>query len=163
MWSHSHPLSRRLSRSVSRLAASDIFRRGSSPCRMTERGLSPRSALLRRLPHEPDELEDDLRALERLLAFLAEELVAGISASCSPPVINSPPNVANIPSPAMSSSRPRNRDSSARTAVNPVEKVVPPPVAQLRGARSRVNDVGEEHGRQDAFGLDASRAPVRTF
>ena len=65
-----------------------------------------------------------------------------------------PSNAARKPSPAVSTSRPRKRSSSRRTAASWVlEQLAPAAVAELDGPLGRADDVGEEDGGQHAVGL----------
>src|SRR5207248_10431617 len=43
-------------------------------------------------------------------------------------------------------------DLSLREAVEAIEKFLPSVIAELRGAFGRTDDVGEQHGREDAAG-----------
>ena len=66
-------------------------------------------------------------------------------------------NVATNPSPAVFTSRPRNRASSCRDdAVVVVEQVAPPVVAECGGALGRADDIGEHDRREHAFGVQAA-------
>ena len=63
-----------------------------------------------------------------------------------------PSNVARNPSPAVSISRPRNRASWPRTrAWCASTSVLPRSVAQARSGLGRADDVGEQHGREEAL------------
>ena len=65
-----------------------------------------------------------------------------------------PSKVARKPSPAVSTSRPRKRSSSRRTAASwALEQLAPAAVAELDGPLGRADDVGEEDGGQHAVGL----------
>ena len=66
-------------------------------------------------------------------------------------------NVATNPSPAVLTSRPRNRSSSmADDAVVIVEQVVPAEVAEFGGALGRADDVGENDCGEHTFGVEAA-------
>ena len=65
-----------------------------------------------------------------------------------------PSNVAKMPSPAMSTSRPRKRATWARTRRSClVEQFLPGAIPELRRLRRRADDVGEEEGGEHAIGL----------
>ena len=65
-----------------------------------------------------------------------------------------PSNVARKPSPAVSTSRPRKRSSSARTSAWCCSSSSRQRAVAERGrALGRADDVGEQHRRQDAVGL----------
>ena len=66
-------------------------------------------------------------------------------------------NVATKPSPAVFTSRPRNRcELVADDAVVVVEQIVPAEVAELGGACGRADDVGEHDCGEHTFGVEAA-------